>query len=215
MDEYARIAPLYDFCTAPFLNSIRRDIQRAVQARKFSRLLEVGCGTGRQLSLLSKLGIDLTGVDVSPAMIRKAKRQTPKSVTLLVQDASELPFSAGSFDCVLLSLILHEMNDATRLKVLTDCRRVLDKSGEALVLEYLIPSSLPARASMIPIHAIERMAGKRHYANFIGFLKSGALNKFLQQTGFSISLQKQFFWGTIGLVSGRPVQSAPNHQEDE
>lgn len=41
-------------------------------------MVELGCGTGHHINLLQTLGYDAIGYDISPAMIRKAKRLYPK-----------------------------------------------------------------------------------------------------------------------------------------
>jgi len=43
--------------------------------RPVRRALEVGCGTGRVLRDLAKLGVDAVGLDLEPALLRQARRR--------------------------------------------------------------------------------------------------------------------------------------------
>ncbi|HEX2391697.1 MAG TPA: class I SAM-dependent methyltransferase [Solirubrobacterales bacterium] len=63
------------------------------------RLLDVGCGTG--LSFISMLprGFEVTGCDISPAMLELAREKAGEEATLAVADMRELP-TFGEFDLV-------------------------------------------------------------------------------------------------------------------
>jgi SAM-dependent methyltransferase len=65
-----------------------------------ARVLDVGCATGYYSAILSSLGYEVTGIDISETGIRKARERYP-DIRFEVQDATALPYSAGSFDFVL------------------------------------------------------------------------------------------------------------------
>ncbi|MEK4347265.1 class I SAM-dependent methyltransferase [Paenibacillus sp. FSL P4-0184] len=73
-----------------------------------SRILEVGCGTGRTSCYLAAQGHDVVGIDIQPDMISKAKIRAEKensSIQFLVGDASSLPFPNESFDVILVESV--------------------------------------------------------------------------------------------------------------
>jgi len=77
------------------------------------RVLEVGCGGGRNLSLLAGLGIpvgSLYGVDLMPERIQEARRRLP-GANFECLDATQLPYSDGFFGLVLLFTVMSSILD--------------------------------------------------------------------------------------------------------
>jgi SAM-dependent methyltransferase len=115
-----------------------------------SRVLEVGCGPGHLSILLARrFGMDVTGVDLDPAMIERARANTERSgaredrrPSFLVGDVASLPFPDGSFDLVVSTLSMHHWADAKA--GLTEIRRVLRSDGRALVWDL--------RGGSVPFH---------------------------------------------------------------
>jgi len=70
-----------------------------VRPRPGARLLDVACGSGGFLERALARGLDIVGVDVSPAAIELAKKRLP-GADVQVADAEQLPFGASSFDLV-------------------------------------------------------------------------------------------------------------------
>jgi ubiquinone/menaquinone biosynthesis C-methylase UbiE len=103
------------------------------------RVLEVGCGAGPLTTWLVDHGADVTAMDVSPAMLRRAERRVGDRATFLLGDVAEpLTFAAdGEFDLVVASLVLHYVRDWE--PVLRELRRVLASDG-AVVFSTHHPS---------------------------------------------------------------------------
>jgi SAM-dependent methyltransferase len=99
---YDTLAPHYDLLTAGYdhdrwiaaLHALA--VQHGVPG---GRVLDLGCGTGRAIPSLLKHGYDVSGCDLSPAMIEVARRSA-SSIELFVADMRALP-DAGPFDLVL------------------------------------------------------------------------------------------------------------------
>ncbi|MCD6452743.1 MAG: class I SAM-dependent methyltransferase [Dehalococcoidales bacterium] len=85
--------------------------QRLVQPRRGESLLEVGCGTGHNLKFFRGLGLDITGTDISDAMLQIAAHQLGAEARLSRQPASHLSFGDNSFDIVVLITALEFMAD--------------------------------------------------------------------------------------------------------
>ncbi|MFC3986977.1 class I SAM-dependent methyltransferase [Actinoplanes siamensis] len=98
-----------------------------------SRILELGCGTGRLANVLAARGHRVTGVDESPAMLGHLRGVT--AVQARIQDL-DLP---ETFDVVLLpSNLLSTVDAAVRRLFLDACARHLDPAG-TLLAQWLPP----------------------------------------------------------------------------
>jgi malonyl-CoA O-methyltransferase len=91
----------------PFLLSTLRPF-------KGCRILDLGCGTGRYLRLVSE-GSYVVGVDLSRGMLIRARRQSSGLAATWVQASVEcVPFLSHSFDRVMSGLVLDHVHDVRR-----------------------------------------------------------------------------------------------------
>lgn len=115
---WARLPGLYRaaewiaFCGRP--NTRRREVVDALGVGPGARVLELGCGTGRNFGyILMRIGPSgrLVGVDASAEMLSSAKRTCEMrgwhNVTLVQGDASELEIGGATFDGVLSVLAVN------------------------------------------------------------------------------------------------------------
>jgi SAM-dependent methyltransferase len=98
---YDLLAPFYDLYTREYghegwLASIEAiAIEHGLRG---SRLLDVGCGTGKSFLPLLARGYEVTAFDISPAMVARAREAAAGTgAELLVADVRELP-ALGRFD---------------------------------------------------------------------------------------------------------------------
>jgi 2-polyprenyl-3-methyl-5-hydroxy-6-metoxy-1,4-benzoquinol methylase len=99
-----------------------------------ARVLDVGCGAGRESLALAKMGYEVWGIDLVPEMIERARENALREgvrVNFEVMDASSLGFPQESFDyCVMLSQVIeHIPTRKRRIETLKGVRRVLKKGG--------------------------------------------------------------------------------------
>jgi ubiquinone/menaquinone biosynthesis C-methylase UbiE len=97
------------------------------------RVLELGCGTGRDLPLYPP-GVPLAAVDPHPWNLAVARRRAP-AVPLVLARAEQLPFKDGAFDTVLGSLVLCSVDDPAA--ALAEVRRVLAPGGTLRGIEHV------------------------------------------------------------------------------
>ncbi len=97
------------------------------------RVLDIGCGTGRNLALFGK-GVRAIGVDPCPQSLRQARRRAP-GVPLVRARAEALPFRDGAFDTVVSGLAFCSVGDVPR--GLGEVRRVLKPGGALRMLEHV------------------------------------------------------------------------------
>jgi SAM-dependent methyltransferase len=107
-----------------------------------SKVLEVGCGYGRNLVALASLKPGLVvGSDVDPGELERAadkRASLPPGqfapVELVRQEPRRLPFRDGAFDMVVLWQVLeHLFGHELKQTVVSECVRVLKPGGVVLV----------------------------------------------------------------------------------
>lgn len=98
MAIYDEIGPVYDLIYPQTVERVPfvRDRLKALGARS---VLELGCGTGLYLEPLKAAGLDVTGIDVSTAMLDVARAKDP-ALDLHQQDATSFSLDK-TFDAVL------------------------------------------------------------------------------------------------------------------
>lgn len=91
-----------------------------------SKILVVGCGTGREIYGLKSLGFtDITGIDISPDMIREA-RKLLKDIKLFVKDVNKFE-SEEKFDA-----IIYFNNIIEQIPLFNERKKAILKSKELL-----------------------------------------------------------------------------------
>lgn len=183
MQDYQFIAPFYDFLLYPFVKSIRRDVLKLVQGLQPKLILDVACGTGDQLRLLSENNFPAVGVDRSAAMLMACRKNNPSSDCLL-QDATAMAFQDNTFDLAMISFALHETGWNFALEILGETSRILRPSGHLLVVDYSDFSATPPITRQF-IRLIEFMAGRQHYSNFLRYHHNGGLKSLIDEKLFT------------------------------
>ncbi|MPZ19138.1 MAG: methyltransferase domain-containing protein [Luteitalea sp.] len=102
-------------------------------------VLDYGCGYGRLCRELRSAGYsNIIGVDPSSAMIDRARAENP-GITFQNLDSDTLPFSAVSFDAVLLfSVLTCIIDDREQRLLVQEIERVLRRGGILYVSDLLL-----------------------------------------------------------------------------
>jgi SAM-dependent methyltransferase len=145
-------AGAYNRLTGFFFGLLYRSIASDIgmHAVPGSKVLEVGCGPGNlSLRLARDYGLDVTGVDLDPAMIERARAkiervpaEQTRMPTFTVANAAAMTFDDGSFDLVVSTLSMHHWSD--RAAGLAEIARVLRPGGTALIWDM--------KAGAVPFH---------------------------------------------------------------
>jgi SAM-dependent methyltransferase len=128
------------FVLGSFFGPIAADI--AAAAPDGARVLEVGCGPGHlSIRLARQHGLDVTGLDLDPAMIERARANADRSEdgderwpSFLVGDVAALPFPDESFDLVVSTMSMHHWADPTA--GMAEIDRVLRPGASALIWDF-------------------------------------------------------------------------------
>lgn len=111
-------------------------------------VLEIGSGTGANLSLYQPDLVSLTVTEPYPPMLRRLERKVAEyapTAKVLRAPAEDLPFEDNTFDVAVSTLVLCGVDDQPR--AVRELRRVLRPGGQLLFIEHL-RSDDPATARL-------------------------------------------------------------------
>lgn len=134
--SYDRVADAYVELAAgrleaePWLRAVLGAFAESV--RGLGPVLDVGCGPGAVTAHLTDLGLDVSGVDLSPRMVEHARRQYP-DLRFSVASATELDLAPASFGGVLGWWSLFNLPREALPCVLRTFAEALVPGGQALV----------------------------------------------------------------------------------
>jgi len=151
--RYDGIADWYDaeFQPAP-LESEAWEVLNRLLGDPSGSLLDVGCGTGSYSAGLAERGWDVTGVDVSEDMLRRAGARGVRTVQA---DAAALPFEDASFDATVSVFTNTDVDDLGA--VVREIARVL-RFGAPLVYLAVHPCFVGPHS----VYDVDRKAPELH-----------------------------------------------------
>ena len=155
---YDKLAKVYDLFFGPTLHPGRLQAIQRMDIQPGERVLEVGVGTGINLSLYPS-DCQVTGIDFSSSMLEKARervaRKDIRRVRLLQMDAADLKFADASFDIVYAPYLISVVPDPVR--VAQEMVRVCRPGGRIIFLNHFLSrnpilSRLERAISPLTIH---------------------------------------------------------------
>ena len=191
------------------LASFVENICRQVTDRR-PRILDVGCGTGANLLMLSKYG-DAEGVDVSEDALEFCRERGLEKVKLGA--AEELPYEDGTFDLVTAFDVVEHIDDD--LAGLREMRRVLRPGGRVLLFVPTFMflwglqddvSNHRRRYRLSGLRRVLEKAGfeieRTTYANITFFLPILLVRKLMRLTGIKTSSENTINVSAMNGVLG-------------
>jgi len=186
------------------------EICRHVTDRR-PKILDVGCGTGANLLLLSKYG-DAEGVDVSEDALAFCRERGLENLKLGAGE--DLPYEDGTFDLVTAFDVVEHMDDD--LAGLKEMRRVLRPGGRVLLF---VPTFMflwglqddvshhRRRYRLAELESVLKKAGfqieRSTYANITFFLPILMMRKIMRLTGIKTDSENTINVSALNGVFGR------------
>ena len=195
---YEKLANVYDLVYGPTLHPGRLEAIKKMNIQGGDSVLEVGVGTGINLSLYPS-GCPITGIDLSTPMLDKARerisREGLRNCRVTEMDAAAMTFPDESFDIVYAPYLISVVPDP--VTVAQEMRRVCRRGGRIVILNHFksqnpILSRFDTAISPLTVH--------------IGFKTDLDLKAFLTQAELTpISIEKvNIFkmWTLVTCVKG-------------
>ncbi len=216
---FGRIARRYDLANhllsggADFL--WRRRAAKIVQAWRPRRVLDLATGSG-DLALAIQRRVPeaiITAADFSPEMLRVAEHKGVRKTVLA--DATNLPFEAGSFDCVTVAFGLRNMSDWDL--ALREMSRVLAANGHLLILDFSLPSGWLRFGYRFYLHrCLPRLAslvtGEKAAYDYLGgsiekFPSGAEMVRLIEANGFTAATAEPRTGGIATIYTGRKLRA--------
>ena len=138
------LAPVLHPDVPPWFNRLVDELQlRAIRralaiagCHPGSRVLDVGCGTGRWVRRYQGFRFDAIGVDATPSMLRLALERGT-TAPLVAGEAGCLPFSDAAFDLVSDITVTQHIPSSLQPAALSEMVRVLKPGGRLILMELI------------------------------------------------------------------------------
>jgi len=192
------MAKIYDPIFYLPLKSIRIAVMNELLKYKEKVILDLCCGTGNQIKLLSKHGFrNLYCLDISDSMLEIAKR-SDSSIKIYNEDATKTNFDNASFDVVIISFAIHEKDRNTQQALINEAYRIIKKDGFMLVVDYVFDNKT-TKFGRIVISMIERIAGGEHYINFKSYIQNDGLLSLIEKDKFKFIKYNRMSFGAVTI----------------
>jgi SAM-dependent methyltransferase len=189
----------YDSFIAPNQDKLFADIKSLIESG--SKVIDVGCGTGRLAFALadkckSVLGIDLSKRNIDRAQLNLIQRPESKitfnhnNLAEIIQDGQ------ANFDYAVLSYVIHEVDENERISLLNELAQLSDK---ILVADYLVPR--PQSIGNFLSQIIEFIAGRDHYKNYKSYVANGGVHYLADKAGLKIVYTYQYYNNYIMILT--------------
>ena len=195
---YHRIARFYDALGMPFEHFRYKPLRRVMFADMGGALLDAGVGTGCNIPFYPE-GAKVTGIDLSPAMLARARRRREKlgtGVDLFEMNVMALDFADDSFDGVVSTFLFCVLDPADQRPALEELRRVCRPGDVIRILEYALSENPPRRFIM------------KLWAPWVRFAHGAAFDRhteqYLDSAGLELVERKFLYKDIIILLTLRP-----------
>jgi len=159
---------------------------------RYGKVIEAGCGAGRYVFYLRRLGIDIEGIDFSDSLIDRLNEEKSiidKNAVFIKSDVTKLPFEDNSLSgYISLGVVEHFIEGPQ--KAIAEAFRVLRPGGIAIITTPNKSWFIRVSKFITGIKTIIKKILFRKISNAKFFqyeYTPGQLKKFLKQQGFYVS----------------------------
>ncbi len=173
----------YDNLIAPNQDRMFGEIKNLIEPN--SRVIDVGCGTGRFSFSIADIANMVVGVDLSSKNLTTAnqtlQRNPNNKISFLHTNLADLISQNHHFDYAVMTYVIHEVNSEDRIPLMNEMAKIADK---IIIGDYLVPTTKGFWNILNDI--VEFLAGKEHFSNFKNFVTNKGLHGLAEKTELKI-----------------------------
>lgn len=194
IDSYNRHASSYSGFQSS-LKPVKKHLDLFIQSLTGNRVLDVGCGHGRESEYLRQNRLVVIGIDLSEGLLKVAKNNTPQ-IKFIVMDMRRLDFPEDSFDGLWVNTSFLHLPKKDAKKTLVGFSKVL-KPGGILFIGF---QGHPNKKAIIikEFGPQERLVATPEFGldkpRFFAYYSAEEMKKLLKETGFktlNVSTKKE------------------------
>lgn len=180
------------------------DAIKSLHIQPNQRILDLGCGTGRNASLMLpylKNEGELVGLDVSSIMMGAfTKKFESNSHVLFVQQRIDQPFDLKqAFDLVFISFVIHGFPQEVRQVIIDNAYRHLRTGGILAILDF-------AEFNMTEMPALHRFVFRKIECPYAFDYIRRDWKAFLQEKGFDHFSEKFYIRKYVRLLQAEKMR---------
>lgn len=174
----------YDTFIAPNQDKLFEKIKDYIETG--SRIIDVGCGTGRFSFYVAEKSQYILGIDLSSRNIERAnlvlKKNPNSKISFQHKNIDEIIYKNNiHFDYAVLTYVIHEVAENERINLLNNIFLIADK---IIIGDYLVPKQ--AGLWSLINDAVEFAAGSNHYRNYKNFVANNGIKGLADLTRIKI-----------------------------
>lgn len=193
--KYSFLTPYYDIIIRLVVpeKKIRTYIANLVSEENKKKLLDVGVGTGTQLTYIQDINpsLDLYGWDVDEQILKIAQQKIGHFTHLICSSPPFIPFPDNHFDTVVCTWVFHHLTDEQKATLLTEIHRVLKPGGTFVLGDWGKPKTIWLRMAFCLVQLVDNFETMRAH-------EKGEIPAFITQSGFINREEKAHFPTLMG-----------------
>jgi SAM-dependent methyltransferase len=156
-------------------------LEQQLAASKARKVLDAACGTGRHAIALAQRGYQVTGADLSPGMIERARENAARAevdVSFAVAGFGQLATRVGAgFDAVLClgNSLPHVLTAETLLETIADFLALLRPGGVLLIQNRNLDAVVANQARWMPLQSYREDSQEWMFIRFYDFESDGTI----------------------------------------
>lgn len=175
MNIYSFMSMGYDFLDKIWLSDKGKNPRNVIDniiKNKKCVILDMCCGTfANGLPIAMKNSNNkVLGLDRSTSMLKEARKKVKNAkidnVKFVCRDATKTGLKSGSFDYIIIGLVLHECNEELWRKIMGEAHRLLKRDGKLIVLEWEKQNKISRKMKFAPLYVAEIIANPKYFKKF-------------------------------------------------